>query len=481
MNSGYIYVILLLLFYGVLFVFINIGRIYCPTYKVICSVYDTLSIIINVFIIVYYIFVIFVILKNNCKKKTDDEEQQIEDSNADNTGVCLIHIPYFKEPRELIKQTLDSIVNNTYKRKLIVLTIDGNERTDEVFDILNNEEYNLKFEKRQYNDIKIYEGFYCDVPYCVIYKQQQCGKRQLQKIILKLISWTRGNETTQDILNEVIYRKMSKIGINLQETKYLCFVDADTTINTSSLRNAIRYLKDNDNCIGVCGETTIAKSSNIWCCIQRIEYWLTHKFIKMIENEIGNVLVLSGCFCVYKIETEKEELIIDDKLIDEYTKVPNEGSVHDKNLLNIGEDRYLSTLLILKNIGKLKYIQNAKCETKTPPDFYSLLLQRRRWTNSMIHCLIQLIKKTKSKKLLLLSLSELTIVMLMPFIYVIGIIYAVENLIIPIFINVFPLILIISFLRTDLIIDYFLFFILQIVFMVIIPIYSFIQQDDTTW
>lgn len=67
-------------------------------------------------------------------------------------------------------------------------------------------------------------------------------------------------------------------------------------------------------------------------------------------------------------------------------------TLHEKNLLLLGEDRYLSTLM-LKTFPNRKqmFVPQAKCETVAPSEFKVLLDQRRRWINSTVHNLMELI------------------------------------------------------------------------------------------
>ncbi|RKP11265.1 chitin synthase-domain-containing protein, partial [Piptocephalis cylindrospora] len=67
-------------------------------------------------------------------------------------------------------------------------------------------------------------------------------------------------------------------------------------------------------------------------------------------------------------------------------------TLHQKNLLHLGEDRYLTTLM-LKHFPhyKLKFTPDALCQTAAPEKWSILLSQRRRWINSTIHNLWELI------------------------------------------------------------------------------------------
>jgi chitin synthase len=67
-------------------------------------------------------------------------------------------------------------------------------------------------------------------------------------------------------------------------------------------------------------------------------------------------------------------------------------TLHKKNLLLLGEDRYLTTLM-LKTFPKRKnmFIPQAVCKTIVPDTFRILLSQRRRWINSTVHNLFELV------------------------------------------------------------------------------------------
>ncbi|KAI9136872.1 chitin synthase-domain-containing protein, partial [Paraphysoderma sedebokerense] len=78
-------------------------------------------------------------------------------------------------------------------------------------------------------------------------------------------------------------------------------------------------------------------------------------------------------------------------IVEEYSQNIVE-TLHEKNLLLLGEDRYLTTLM-LKSFPKRKmiYVPSAVCKTEVPTSFSVLLSQRRRWINSTIHNLLELI------------------------------------------------------------------------------------------
>lgn len=97
---------------------------------------------------------------------------------------------------------------------------------------------------------------------------------------------------------------------------------------------------------------------------------------------------------MYRLRTvdKGKPLIISDAVIREYA-VCDVDTLHQKNLLSLGEDRYLTTLMT-KHFPFMayKFIPDARCRTAAPESWSVLLSQRRRWINSTIHNLVELMR-----------------------------------------------------------------------------------------
>jgi chitin synthase len=96
---------------------------------------------------------------------------------------------------------------------------------------------------------------------------------------------------------------------------------------------------------------------------------------------------------MYRLRTvdKGKPLIIADQVIDEYSDIEVD-TLHKKNLLSLGEDRYLTTLMT-KHFPAMsyKFVPDAYAETAAPETWSVLLSQRRRWINSTIHNLAELV------------------------------------------------------------------------------------------
>lgn len=100
--------------------------------------------------------------------------------------------------------------------------------------------------------------------------------------------------------------------------------------------------------------------------------------------------------------TKNIPLLIAPGVIKDYSE-NKVDTLHVKNLLHLGEDRYLTTLM-MKHFPKMKlsFTSEAKCKisnlilnplgmTSVPDSWEILKSQRRRWINSTVHNLLELV------------------------------------------------------------------------------------------
>jgi chitin synthase len=100
---------------------------------------------------------------------------------------------------------------------------------------------------------------------------------------------------------------------------------------------------------------------------------------------------------MYRIKARKQDdgdwfpVLVQPTIVSEYSQSVV-TTLHQKNLLLLGEDRFLTTLL-LRNFPnrKMMFCPHARCRTVVPDTFSILLSQRRRWINSTIHNLMELV------------------------------------------------------------------------------------------
>lgn len=337
--------------------------------------------------------------------------------------VC--QVPCYTEGEESLRKTIDSVAMLKYddKRKLLFLVADGvivgsgNDRSTPriVLDILGVDPsvdpepvsfLSLGQGQKQHNMAKVYSGLYeCAghvVPYIVVVKvgtpaertkSGNRGKRDSQMVLMRFLNKVHYDAPMTPLELEIYHELKNVIGVHPSFYEYVLMIDADTEVKPDSLNRMVAHFVDDPKIIGLCGETMLVNEKDTWVTmIQVYEYYISHYLAKAFESLFGSVTCLPGCFCMYRIRsTNNKPLLVSHQVINDYAEI-NVDTLHKKNLLHLGEDRYLTTL-ILKHFPnyKTKFTPDAACLTNAPDRWPVLLSQRRRWINSTVHNLGELI------------------------------------------------------------------------------------------
>ncbi|GJJ76042.1 chitin synthase [Entomortierella parvispora] len=337
----------------------------------------------------------------------------------------IVQIPCYTEDEDSLRKTINSIASLRYddKRKLIFIIADGmiigsgNELpTPRIVLNLLGADPSLDPEplafrsigdgSKQLNMGKVYSGLHefegHVVPYIVVVKVGKPsersrpgnrGKRDSQIILMKFLNKVHFDSPMCPLELEIYHHMKNVIGVNPSFYEYILQVDADTEVMADSLNRLVSCMIHDGQIIGLCGETQLGNEENSWTTmIQVYEYYISHHLAKAFESLFGSVTCLPGCFCMYRVRTVAKSLplIISSKVIEEYSD-NTVDTLHKKNLLSLGEDRYLTTLM-MKHFPqyKMTFTPDAICRTVAPDRWSVLLSQRRRWINSTIHNLAEL-------------------------------------------------------------------------------------------
>ncbi|KAK5998211.1 Chitin synthase 8 [Cladobotryum mycophilum] len=338
----------------------------------------------------------------------------------------ICQIPAYTEDEDSLRRAIDSAARMRYddKRKLLVIVCDGmiigqgNDRPTPriVLDILGVSETvdpePLSFESlgeglKQHNMGKVYSGLYevqgHIVPFMVVVKVGKPsevsrpgnrGKRDSQMIIMRFLNRVHYNLPMSPLELEMYHQIRNIIGVNPTFYEFMLQIDADTVVAPDSATRMVSALINDTSIIAVCGETALtnAKASFI-TMIQVYEYFISHNLSKAFESLFGSVTCLPGCFSMYRLRAAEtgKPLFISREVVESYATI-RVDTLHMKNLLHLGEDRFLTTLLLKYHSKyKTKYISTAHAWTIAPDEWQVFLSQRRRWINSTVHNLIELI------------------------------------------------------------------------------------------
>lgn len=356
----------------------------------------------------------------------------------------LFLVTSYSESEEGIRTTLDSLATCSYPNdhKLVIIICDGlitgsgnsMSTPDIVLSMVENfvvppeetEAYSyvaIASDAKRHNMAKAYAGYYkysdkttskdqhvplpvlvvnkCGLPWEQAtpgVKAGNRGKRDSQVLLMSFLQKAMFNERMTDLENYMYMLLWKLVNCDVMDYETVLMVDADTKIHSDALEHLISCMMKDPNVMGLCGETQIANKRESWVTmIQVFEYFISHHLTKSFESVFGGVTCLPGCFSLYRIKSPKGPkgywvpILANPDIVERYSD-NQVTTLHRKNLLLLGEDRYLSTLM-LKTFPKRKqlFVPQAKCETIAPSEFRVLLDQRRRWINSTVHNLMELV------------------------------------------------------------------------------------------
>ena len=355
--------------------------------------------------------------------------------------ICLVTA--YSEGEEGLRTTLDSIATTEYpnSHKTILIVCDGlikghgeNLTTPEIalsmmgdYAVLPDEVEAFSYVavasgSKRHNMAKVYSGYYDygeksavpaqkqqRVPMMIVVKcgtpdeaskskPGNRGKRDSQIILMSFLQKVMFDERMTELEFELFNGLWKITGISPDFYETVLMVDADTKVFPDSITHMVSAMVKDPEIMGLCGETKIANKKASWVSmIQVFEYFISHNLSKSFESVFGGVTCLPGCFCMYRIKAPKGgqnywvPILANPDVVERYSENVVD-TLHKKNLLLLGEDRYLSTLM-LKTFPKRKqvFVPQAVCKTTVPEQFSVLLSQRRRWINSTVHNLMELV------------------------------------------------------------------------------------------
>jgi chitin synthase len=450
----------------------------------------------------------------------------------------IINMPVYTENLEEIQKSIYAVADMEYsdsRKKLLfvvadgVITGKGNEKPScelvlnllgrSLEEVEDSYEYtSLGDDTKSINKARVFSGIYQNtetnstLPYVVVVKTGNDteknssspgnrGKRDSQLILFNFLSNIFYKNELNHLDSKIFSDIDSVIGVSPNDYEYLMCIDCDTEPANDALKQLVYKMSNDKKIIGLCGETRIANKTQSWVsAIQVYEYYINHNLTKAFESLFGNVTCLPGCFTMYRIKSTGRKIkpfVIHKDILAAYS-IKNVDTLHTKNLLYLGEDRFLTTLLTQKFPDySLKYMIEATCKTIVPHTWGVLLSQRRRWVNSTFHNLLELVMVQNMCGIACFSmrfviLLDLIATIFLPasviFLYYLIYIYAsgieqMETVMIVILsiVYVIPILVFLIKRQPEFFIWYALYLIAMPIWNIIIPVYSFWKFDDFSW
>ena len=301
---------------------------------------------------------------------------------------CACLVTCYSEGEDSIRTTLDSIAATDYadSRKMLFVVCDGmitgsGEKVstpdicvglldaDSRFDNPQPMSYlAVSAGRKQHNQAMIYAGHYTKVkghrtPCIVIVKTGTTeeardpkpgnrGKRDSQMILMNFFSRVTYNDRMTPLDYDLFRKCHALMGVTPDFFEVVLMVDADTKVFPDSVKQLVNCMQHDNMIMGVCGETRIANKRQSWVtAIQVYEYYISHHLSKAFESVFGGVTCLPGCFSMYRLKARKAgdadwvPVLTQSGICSEYSQ-SDVQTLHEKNLLLLGEDRFLTTLML---------------------------------------------------------------------------------------------------------------------------------------
>lgn len=299
----------------------------------------------------------------------------METVNLENHDVIAC-VPIYKEPLHELNKMISSFKKDRSNLKYyLFIIVDGvDDGVKSLLHLLNtphadfNEHASFKYLTGKLNNTSRSANYKID--YMLIVKNQNRGKHDTQILFLNLLEkFMKGN-------HRAFLRPIS-----------LLMLDSDTGFRSDAVKILHESLWEskNHNVAAVTGQIyTRYCFLNLLQCAQSYEYKLFNLLLKVSESKYGLVNCVPGSFCLYKMKD-----VVNQKIINQYASSPK-NALHAHNIL--GEDRYLTVILLRSGLRTMFNLKST-AYTSVPDSVQSFLLQRRRWNNSILTSLSEIITR----------------------------------------------------------------------------------------
>jgi chitin synthase len=326
----------------------------------------------------------------------------------------LYVIPCYNESEEELTLSINSLVN---QERIIndvisfIIICDGkakgvgNEYSTDIIlkNLLMVEElpiiYNYYTADVEINQIEIYNGKYKNIPYLLMIKLNNFGKRDSLVIVRRLCYIYNESlidnsyESENSFLSKNIIQSVKKYFKKIYNDKidFIIGIDADTIFDYRCSYELIKAIEHDDNIKGCVGFVDIDKSMNkcsLYVLYQYAEYVIAQCLKRQAQSNITHkVSCLSGCNQILKIckETCGEEIL------NKFNYLPRINENIFNHIRSYASEDRNHVCLMLSMYPYVKTVQTLKAIawTKVPTSINVFLSQRRRWslgasTNDML-------------------------------------------------------------------------------------------------
>jgi len=315
-------------------------------------------------------------------------------------------IPTYNESKEELTNTLNSLTNQisplNYKRdtNIMIIVCDGivkgkgnNKSTDRILieDILNNNITNKITYKDGYvtwddksNSIDLYSGIYDNIPYILLVKEKNYGKRDSLVLVRRILYQFNSNIRVHPLIDISFLSEIYKILLSVfhnENIKYLIGTDADTIFERNCVDELIKEISKKKNtvgCVGFIKISPLCNKFNPFTLYQNAEYIYAQCLKRQQQSLMTHkVNCLSGCVQILKICNET----CGDKILNKFNYKPTESDNIFKHIRSYASEDRNHVCLMMSEYPYVETVQTllATAYTIIPMNFEIFFSQRRRW------------------------------------------------------------------------------------------------------
>lgn len=261
-----------------------------------------------------------------------------------------IIMPIYNENPESLQKAIKSVLNLDYPKKLIHLYLAFDEGPCE--DELNSDAF-----------VKLMEYYTLDPS-----DKRHRIDIEDNGVIISICRFDHGGKKSAQY---GAFKEMEKNG-RLSDA-YVFFIDSDIILQHDSLSHFTYQMEQNKKSALTGIITCIASyNPNFLTFYQDIEYVSGQILWRNLEVYFGSTTCLPGAFTIIRYSFMK-------KVSDKYFNSNVYEDATDYQRFYLGEDRYLTHLLMEIEPWKLGFCELARCKTEAVSSLSGLLKQRKRW------------------------------------------------------------------------------------------------------
>ncbi|KAH6701108.1 chitin synthase [Verticillium dahliae] len=326
-----------------------------------------------------------------------------KDVVPENPEKFVMVLPCYNEDRQEVETSLNSLINQQNideHPRLIMVIVDGNAKApgEEVStqDFLLNDmfaggeriEFQNGYSARDgfFMPVTIQQGKYRGVPYIIIGKKHNQGKRDSLCFVRSFL-WHYKNRSADisTMFNPDLFDYMGSILTDngLDTIDYLCGMDGDTVFDDDCVYELIKALRrGGPDVVGVCGAVLVKfdeKPWGWWNLLQNTEYNLTQGLRREFQSRVsGKVNCLPGCCQLIRVQ---DATFGDAVLRERFGHVPKPNDTMTQQIMGVYSEDSIHASIIFSRHPKSQTRQalRARAYTTAPQSWSVYLSQRKRW------------------------------------------------------------------------------------------------------